>query len=140
MSAAPVRDRDEIAAVAPEFYVRDLQAAIRFYVDQLGFQLVYEKPDFAVVLLGKAFVLLADIAAGVHYEMPDVDQWLAGAPRGIGVNIRIMVEDVVAIHKRAVDGGARIAKPIGDRDYGLRDFVMADLDGYLLRFASPLRG
>jgi hypothetical protein len=34
--------------------------------------------------------------------------------------------------------GARVVSPIGDRYYGLRDFTIADPDGFGLRFASWL--
>lgn len=33
--------------------------------------------------------------------------------------------------------GTRIALDIGDRYYGLRDFIIEDPNGYRLRFASP---
>ena len=35
--------------------------------------------------------------------------------------------------------GLSVVWPIGDRDYGLRDFVIADPDGYGVRFASRLK-
>jgi hypothetical protein len=38
----------------------------------------------------------------------------------------------------ATDLGARVIIPIGDRYYGLRDFTIADPDGFGVRFASPL--
>jgi hypothetical protein len=31
-----------------------------------------------------------------------------------------------------------MALDIGDRPYGLRDFIVRDLNGYRLRFAAPL--
>ena len=34
--------------------------------------------------------------------------------------------------------GARVVIPIGDRYYGLRDFTIADPDGFGVRFASNL--
>lgn len=132
------QDASPSIGAAPEFFVRDLEESLRFYVDQLGFQKVHQKLDFAIVTHSRAFLLLAGIEAGVHYQMPAVDEWLAGAPRGVGVNVLITVEDVDALYRRAVASGATIAKPIGDRDYGLRDFVLADPDGYLLRFASRI--
>jgi uncharacterized glyoxalase superfamily protein PhnB len=36
--------------------------------------------------------------------------------------------------------GARIVIPIADRYYGLRDFTIADPDGFGVRFASLLPG
>ena len=63
---------------------------------------------------------------------------LAG-PRGLALDIRLMVEDVDAVYGRVREARLKIVREIGDRDYGLRDFIVADLNGFRLRFASPLR-
>jgi hypothetical protein len=34
--------------------------------------------------------------------------------------------------------GARVLAPIADRDYGLRDFTIADPDGFGIRFATRI--
>ncbi len=49
-----------------------------------------------------------------------------------------MVPDVDALWRRARSVDAPISAPIGDRDYGLRDFTVQDPDGFGLRFASWL--
>jgi catechol 2,3-dioxygenase-like lactoylglutathione lyase family enzyme len=122
---------EAFAPVAPEFFVPDVAASVRFYVDVFGFVALRQEPDFAVVALGNAHVLLA------HDSFTSREALSAG-PRGVGLNIRIMVDDVNAMYRRARDGGARIAHDIADRDYGLRDFIVTDRDGFLLRFASPI--
>ncbi|MEX1254469.1 MAG: VOC family protein [Dehalococcoidia bacterium] len=127
----PLTGNEPLVRVAPEFFVRDIGASVAFYL-RLGFAALRQEPDFAVMALGDAHVLLADerLAGG---QLRD-----ASAVRGAGVNIRIMVEDVDAMHRLATAAGASIVHDIADRSYGLRDFIMADPDGFLLRFASPL--
>jgi uncharacterized glyoxalase superfamily protein PhnB len=49
-----------------------------------------------------------------------------------------MVPDVDDCWDRANQLGARVVVPIGDRYYGLRDFTIADPDGFGVRFASLL--
>jgi uncharacterized glyoxalase superfamily protein PhnB len=49
-----------------------------------------------------------------------------------------MVPDVDRYWKLANDMRARVVVPIGDRYYGLRDFTIADPDGFGVRFASDL--
>jgi uncharacterized glyoxalase superfamily protein PhnB len=49
-----------------------------------------------------------------------------------------MVSDVDECWKLANELGTRIVIPIADRYYGLRDFTIADPDGFGLRFASLL--
>jgi uncharacterized glyoxalase superfamily protein PhnB len=50
-----------------------------------------------------------------------------------------MVPDVDAMYERVRTKGVRIRVPVADREYGLRDFIIQDADGYDLRFAAPVR-
>jgi len=49
-----------------------------------------------------------------------------------------MVSNVDDHWRLANEIGARIIVPIADRYYGLRDFTIADPDGFGVRFASVL--
>jgi predicted enzyme related to lactoylglutathione lyase len=59
-------------------------------------------------------VMKLDIKAGVH---PDVS---------------IEVDDVDAVHERAVEAGAEIVYPLTDEDWGLRRFFVRDPNGAVL--------
>jgi hypothetical protein len=52
--------------------------------------------------------------------------------------MRIMVDDVDALWRRANRLPLEIGNPIGDRSYGLRDFVIVDPSGFGLRFAQAI--
>ena len=132
-------DPRELALVAPELFVPDVDAAVHFY-QTLGFDLVRceraaGRATFAIVALGAAIVMLADQQ---HYG-PMGGRDLDG-PRGTGIDVRFVVADVDAMYSRCVAAGASVALDIGDRYYGLRDFIVRDVNGYRLRFASPLAG
>ena len=134
MSAAI--DPRELARVAPELFVPDVDRAIQFYTERLGFELLRrEETDgqatFAVVALGPAIVMLADEQHYVAMGASLVE------PRGRGIDVRFVVPDVDAVYRTCLMSGIRIALDIGDRYYGLRDFIVEDPDGYRLRFASP---
>lgn len=118
--------------VAPEFLVADLDLSLGFYRERLGFRLTRREADFAVVALGDAHVLLA-----VPND-PKMRTWLASGRRGAGVNVRIMVDDVDSMYERASAGDGPVVFKLQDQAYGLRDFMVADPDGYLLRFATPI--
>jgi uncharacterized glyoxalase superfamily protein PhnB len=49
-----------------------------------------------------------------------------------------MVPNVDDYWTRANESGAQIIVSIDDRYYGLRDFIIADPDGFGIRFASKL--
>jgi len=120
-----------LVPTAPEFFVRDVERSVAFYTERLGFTVLRQEPDFAVVALGQSHVLLA---AEAHTSRALLD----AGPRGIGLNVRIMVDDVDALYRRAKAGGVPVTQEIADRSYGLRDFIVADPDGFCLRFASPV--
>lgn len=133
-------DRWELALVAAELFVPDVAAAVSFYVDKLGFALhrVYPHGEpgpnsvFAILTLESAVVMFAQ--DGLYSAMGGSIQ----SQRGVAIDVRIMVADVDALYDRCRRNGVEIAHEIDDRYYGLRDFVASDLNGFRLRFASPL--
>lgn len=123
-------EADEDTPVAPEFFVPDVDAATAFYTQKLGFEVLRAGHEFAIVYLGEAFVLLA------HQAL--YGRRLEDSELGLAVDIRIMVPDVDAMHARCLDNEVEIVHDIGDREYGLRDFTIRDLNGFRLRFASQI--
>jgi uncharacterized glyoxalase superfamily protein PhnB len=133
-------DPREAAPVCPELFVPDVGAAIDFYTGKLGFTLYRVDPpgepgprsEFAILTLGRAVVMFAQ---------DELYRSMGGSiesPRGVAIDVRIMVDDADAVYDRCQEGGVAIVHEIADRYYGLRDFVIADLNGFRLRFASPL--
>ncbi len=128
----------EIAAVAPELFVPDVNAAVRYYSERLGFDTWRverngERAVFAIVTLGSAILMFA------HESLYGAMGGDTSGRRGACIDIRIMVEDVNAVHRLCRENDVAIVHDIADRYYGLRDFVIADLNGFRLRFASALR-
>ena len=126
--------------MCPELFVPDVSAAIDFYTGKLGFTLYRVDPpgepgpssEFAIVTRGRAVVMFAQDRL---YEA------MAGSvesPRGVAIDVRIMVDDADPVYNRCRESGVEIVHEIADRYYGLRDFVISDLNGFRLRFASPL--
>src|SRR6185437_15931742 len=107
-----------------ELVVRDLRASARFY-EVLGFEIERRHTDtFLVLKRGDLRIFLPE-----DPETPAVSR---------GVNLRIIVRDVDDVWEVALKAGLRIAIPIGDRAYGLRDFTVQDPSGFELRFATPI--
>jgi uncharacterized glyoxalase superfamily protein PhnB len=128
-------DPKELTPLSVELFVPDVTQATRYYVDTLGFTVLRLTPDdapiFAIAALGEAVVMF------MH------DRFYAGTRadldyRGSGIDIRLMVPNVDAVYDRVRKAGADVMNPIGDREYGLRDFIMIDPFGFRLRFASAL--
>lgn len=133
------RDPRELVPITVELFVPDVEGSVRFYAEKLGFELLRlergsidgaETATFAVMGLEQAAFLIANQRLEGSLALP---------PGGGAIDIRIVVEDVDAVYQRALDHGVEVVKPLADRDYGLRDFIVRDPDGFRLRFASALR-
>jgi catechol 2,3-dioxygenase-like lactoylglutathione lyase family enzyme len=100
--------------------VADLDAALAFYTTKLGFTLAFtwgDPPTFAGVNLGKTPTYLRK-----------------GTPDPKGCMVFYIVGDADQLYEFHRAQGVEIAEPIDDRPYGIRDYVVRDLDGYYLSF------
>ena len=131
------------AALVPEFDVTDLEASLAFYLGVLGFRVRYARPEERFVYLereGAELMLEAASGPGRRFRTAPLE-----APFGRGVNLQIRVGDAQTLLDAARAAGAAIILDIEDRWYrtgadeaGNRQFVVADPDGYLLRFFEDL--
>ena len=128
--------------LVPELAVTDIRASLRFWVELLGFQIDYERPEerFAYVVLGSAHVMLDQIGQTRTWETGPLER-----PLGRGINFEITVPDVQPILDRL--NGANwplFVEPeekwyrVNDQETGVRQFLVQDPDGYLVRFSQSL--
>ena len=116
-----------------EIVVRDIRHSVDFY-SRLGFELLRDGGDFVELTWEDHRLFLAELSA--FHEVHDVE--LPAPPKFPLANVRVMVPNVDEYWKLANEIGAQIIVPIADRYYGLRDFIIADPDGFGVRFASML--
>jgi catechol 2,3-dioxygenase-like lactoylglutathione lyase family enzyme len=129
--------------LTPELDVSDLQTSLAFYVDTLGFRICFERPEEGFAFLerdGACLMLESATGPGRRFRTAPLDH-----PYGRGVNFQIEVDDVDALYERVVHSGLTPLIVLeerwyrqDDRESGNRQFVVADPDGYLLRFFSDL--
>ena len=129
-------DDDELVPLTAELHVRDLDASVAYWRDVLGFEVSRHDPDFAVLFdrssSGDAMVMLAPS----HEDTPELRP---GDPeRGLGLHLRVTVDDVDAHFERARAAGAEIIFAPTDQPYGLRDYMLRVPDGFYVRFARGL--
>ena len=116
---------DPTQQLVTEIFVRDIKKSTEFY-RRLGFELVRDDGEF-VELTWEGHLLFLD-------ERPD----MGPVPDAPQANVRVMVPDVDRYWALAAEMGARVLAPIADKYYGLRDFAIADPDGFAVRFATRL--
>jgi catechol 2,3-dioxygenase-like lactoylglutathione lyase family enzyme len=126
---------DPTQQLVTEIVVRDMKRSTEFY-RRLGFELLRDGGDFVELTWEDHRLFLAELSAFRDVDRPELPERAAFPV----ANVRVMVEDVDRCWKLAQTIGARVVVPIGDRYYGLRDFTIADPDGFGVRFASERRG
>ena len=136
--------------LVPELDVTELATSLRFYAEVLDFRILFERSTERFAYLERDGVeLMIQEAAGPGRRFRTAPLEL---PCGRGVNFQLRVEDVDAMHARALEAGVNIVLPIeelwyrvdvaesggrwqvkGPAEAGNRQFVLADPDGYLWR-------
>ena len=124
---------DSTEQLVTEIVVRDIKRSVEFY-RSLGFELLRDGGDFVELTWEDHRLFLAELSAFQGIELVVA----APAQQFPAANVRVMVPDVDHYWGLANELGARIVVPIGDRYYGLRDFTIADPDGFGVRFAALL--
>jgi catechol 2,3-dioxygenase-like lactoylglutathione lyase family enzyme len=117
-----------------ELFVDDLDAAVAFYRDGLGFIVSRRDPDYAVMSQGQVTLglgLKSGVSVG-HYFAPEITT----ERRGLGTEIVLEVDDVQAAYDAFVDAGYTAMGTPTERSWGLTDFRVADPDGYFVRITS----
>jgi catechol 2,3-dioxygenase-like lactoylglutathione lyase family enzyme len=125
---------DPTEQLVTEIVVRDIRRSTSFY-RRLGFSLLRDGGDFVELTWEDHRLFLAEVSAFQGIDHVDPSE----APRFPPANVRVMVPDVDEYWQLALESGAPVVVPIGDRYYGLRDFTIADPDGFGIRFATNLK-
>ena len=123
-----------IEQLVTEIVVTDIKRSTEFYC-RLGFEVLRDGGDFVELTWEDHRLFLAELSA-----FPEIGEIEFPAPPKFPLaNIRVMVPNVDDCWRVANEIAAQVVVPVGDRYYGLRDFTLADPDGFGVRFASMLQ-
>jgi catechol 2,3-dioxygenase-like lactoylglutathione lyase family enzyme len=132
--------KPEISGIAPFFIVKDVPAAMAFYRDRLGFDIVFQGPSdddifFGIVRRDAAMILLKEIG------VDPVPNYTRDIKKGIARwDAYVDVPDPDALAAEFSSRNVEFFKTIQDSengDDGLRGFEVQDADGYVLFFGHP---
>jgi len=117
-----------------ELFVVDLPASLDFYRRVLGFEPgLRQTGGYTPLAKGSVRIALnprSDLADDHPLRMA------AGERPGLGVEIVLEVEDIVAMHQRVVSQSWPLSGELSRQPWGLTDFRVADPDGYYWRVTS----
>ncbi len=117
----------------PQVLVADVRRAAGFYEQNLGFSIAYlygEPPFYGLVTRDGVGVNLRFVSSSLF------DQ--AKRERESVLSANIVVESVKALFLEFQKRGVEFAQPLKQQPWGATDFIVRDLDGNLLCFASPV--
>ena len=130
MTTATVSSATKLTGIAPQFLVDDLEAAINYYQEKLGFDLDFCYESFYASVSRDGFAIHLKcapktIADRMHRKQHE------------HLDVYIGVVGVVTLHDELQSRGALITKSVGERPWSCRDFHVEDPDGYILCFSEP---
>jgi hypothetical protein len=124
----------------PELTVTNLSRTLSFYTSALEFQILYERPEhkFAFLERERSQIMLEE--RNENWEVAELE-----VPFGRGINFQIEVSDIYKLEQRLKDLNIKLWKEAYDVWYKIRqteicvrEFLIQDPDGYLLRFQQEI--
>jgi uncharacterized glyoxalase superfamily protein PhnB len=124
--------------------VSDVPAAMRFY-GGLGFEEAGEVPnpdgETVMAIRKRGDVLrIADALVGMPFPDSERERRIQRGPRGLGVVIGLMVDDLDATYAYCTEAGCEITCEPMNEAWGVRVFVCLDPFGYEWEFSQPIPG
>lgn len=127
----------------PEFDVFNLKESLHFYIDLIGFNVVYERIEdkFAFIEFENVQIMLQEINKSENkWETAKLEY-----PLGRGINFQIDVINIDKIYNKLKENKYDIFVDMEDHWYrkdnvlmGCREFLVQDPNGYVLRFSKDL--
>ena len=111
--------------IGPVFQVSDLNSALQYYKEALGFKAEFQFGSYAGVSHGDACFHLC--AHQIHQR-----------PNGGGAAF-VFCDEVDDYCQEIKENGAMVKMEPADQPYGMRDFIVLDPDGNHLTFGCEIR-
>ena len=133
--------------LVPELVVIDIRASLAVWLGLFGFRILYERPEssFACLERDGVEIMLEERDSGPAERLGIWNTGPLQKPFGRGINFEITVADldVLLIALEQADyplffGPEERWYRSGGTDIGVRQFLVTDPDGYLLRFSQSL--
>lgn len=128
----------------PELRVFDIEKSKQFYTQILGFNIAYEREDFAMLTLGDCQIMLQELTLPSTKGSWNVTDDMQ-CPLGRGVNFQIILPDISKVYYSLKKHNVDIFVDLLVSDYKENDinnhvleFLVQDPDGYLLRFQQDI--
>jgi uncharacterized glyoxalase superfamily protein PhnB len=116
----------QLKGPVPVLYVADMGESIRFYRDVLGFRCDNRIDGWASMQCGSAEIMLSLPNEHLPFEKPTFTG-----------SFYFQAEDVDSLWEQLRDK-ATVVYSIENFDYGMREFAIRDVNGYILQFGQEI--
>jgi catechol 2,3-dioxygenase-like lactoylglutathione lyase family enzyme len=143
MTGRPIRE----PRLVPELSVTDIAISVAFWRDALGFRVLYDRPEdgFASMERDGVRFMLDQIGGGAPERRGIWDTGPLVKPLGRGINFEFGVEDLNTDLARIAAAGVPLFfgpeerwYRVGDFEAGVRQALVQDPDGYLIRLQMSI--
>lgn len=118
--------------------VRDLDRAVDFYVNALGFKKKPVNPAFVLLLRDELVLGLKADDLLWHPAIQDAAT-VEKTVKGLGVELVLEVSDIQYFYNQIQQAGITVQEPLTERPWDAKDFRILDPEGYYWRITSPRR-
>jgi catechol 2,3-dioxygenase-like lactoylglutathione lyase family enzyme len=129
MPTPAVHKATRITGIAPQFLVDDLDKAIAYYCDRLGFELDFQYESFYAGITRDGFAIHLKHAPKLAADREHRKQ-------NEHLDAYISVMGIRELFGELERRGAQVIKPLEQRPWACLDFYVEDLDGYILCFSE----
>ena len=133
--AETISTKPVINGVEPEVFVADIKASCNFFIDKLGFVLVFtygEPPFYAQVTRDAARLNLKCV------EQPVIDPVLRDREELLSAALTVATAvEIKQLFLEFQAAGVTFFQTLKREPWGARNFIVKDPDGNLLLFAGP---
>ena len=127
MSRGAVHRATHVTGIAPQFLVDDLERAIAYYCDKLGFELDFKYQSFYAAVRRDGFAIHLKQAPKLGADRASRNQHL---------DAYISVSGIQGLFSELEMRGAQVINPLEERPWACLDFYVEDPDGYILCFSE----
>ena len=127
---SPTANREtEIISIAPQFLVDDLQVAIEYYQEKLGFATDFVYQSF--------YACVSRDGCSIHLKWaPKTVNDRTDRRQNEHLDAYIGVRGIEELFAELESKAARVIRRLEERPWGFRDFSVEDPDGYILCFSE----
>ena len=119
----------QVTGIAPQFLVDDLDRAIAYYRDRLGFELDFNYQSFYAGVTRDGFTIHLKHAPKIVADREHRKQ-------NEHLDAYISVSGIRRLCSELQTRGAQVTKPLEERPWACVDFYVEDPDGYILCFSE----